>query len=111
MMREELSAEARFLVALLVVGSSVDTIPALLGFIEFPHTEVLIWKYPLWMVGMWGCFASAFGSSLKWMRGKVVLQALFGGIGGPVSLFAASSIGAVRFPADLTLTMSIYAVE
>jgi hypothetical protein len=103
--------ELRFLIYLVAIGLLVDGAIARAGFVAFPHTDRFIWDYPLWMLGMWGCFATAFSSSLAWIIKRPVAQVLFGSLGGPMSLFAAQRFGAVAFPNRLDLTLAIVAVE
>jgi len=103
--------EVRFVTCLAALGLLVDGALVRAGFVAFPHTERFIWGYPLWMLGMWGCFATAFSSSLAWIIKRPLAQILCGALGGPMSLFAAQRFGAVTFPNRLDLTLAMVAVE
>jgi hypothetical protein len=109
--RRGLLRELRLITYLAALGLLVDGALARAGFVAFPYTERFIWGYPLWMLGMWGCFATTFSSSLAWIIKRPVAQVLFGSLGGPMSLFAAQRFGAVAFPNRLDLTLAIVAVE
>jgi hypothetical protein len=109
--RHRAMIELRFTAALLALGVIVDGSVARAGYLLFPHTEWFVLGYPLWMLGMWGCFATAFPASLAWIKGRPIAQAMFGGFGGPLSLFAAERFGAVSFPEPLPLTLAIVGIE
>ena len=57
---------------------------------------------PYWLVAMWALFATALNISLRWLRGRFVLAAVLGAIGGPVAYLSGQRLGALAFP-DLRL--------
>lgn len=111
MRKRAITFELKFLLLLTVVGSLIDMLPVRIEFTTFPYTQYFIGVYPVWMVGMWCCFATIFSTGLSWMRDKISWQIFFGFLGGPLSLFAAQRIGAVDFPKDFAFTMLLYAFE
>lgn len=66
---------------------------------------------PLWLVLLWWCFCCSLGHSLRFLKGRILICSLFGGIGGAASYFAGSRLGAVDFNySDLTSVLIIAAV-
>lgn len=52
---------------------------------------------PYWIVILWGLFATTLNVSLRWLRQRVLLSALFGAIAGPLAYYAGQKLGAVQF--------------
>jgi hypothetical protein len=50
---------------------------------------------PYWIITMWMLFATTLNVSMRWLRGKPRLAALFGLIGGPVTYFAGEELGGI----------------
>ena len=46
---------------------------------------------------MWALFATTLNVSLKWFRGKWLLSALFGAVGGAAAYYAGYTLNAVEF--------------
>lgn len=108
--RKRLRREVAFMGALTGFGGAIDSVAAHLGLIIFPHTTLYLLGYPLWMWGMWASFATAFSTSLSWMTHRISAQLLLGAIGGSLSLYAASKLGAVEFPRELSLTLAYFGI-
>lgn len=51
---------------------------------------------PIWIIGLWVSFALTINHSLNWLKGKKILQAVFGLIGGPLAYFAGEKLGAIQ---------------
>ena len=106
--------ELYFLIAIALLGLCVDGTLSFLGLFSFPFTEFYcasFWPYPLWLLGMWFCFGTAFRTSLAWLRKRALLQIAFGAVGGTLSLFAAFRLGAVEFPHGVAFTLAIVSIE
>lgn len=54
-----------------------------------------LWYCPLWMSALWLVFATTIRGSLSWLRGRVVLAALFGAVGGPLAYWAGARLRAL----------------
>jgi hypothetical protein len=50
---------------------------------------------PPWMIMLWPNQAVALNSSLSWMRGRYLLGAVFGAIGGPLAYLGGAKLGAM----------------
>jgi len=51
---------------------------------------------PPWMVALWLNFAAALNGPLAWLRGRDLLGALFGALGGPLAYYAGATLGATE---------------
>lgn len=89
--------EARLLASAMVLGLVVDSLLLATGWIAYPNGGWLPGLAPYWIVGLWILFATTLNVSMRWMHGRYLLAALFGGIGGPVSYLAGARLGAMTF--------------
>ena len=51
---------------------------------------------PPWMISLWLNFAATLNVSLAWLRGRYLLAALFGAIGGPLAYYGGAQLGATQ---------------
>lgn len=51
---------------------------------------------PPWMVCLWLNFAATLNVSLSWLRGRYLLAALFGAVGGPLAYYSGAKLGATE---------------
>ena len=49
---------------------------------------------PPWMICLWLNFAATLNISMVWLRGRYLLAALFGAIGGPLAYYSGARMGA-----------------
>jgi hypothetical protein len=49
---------------------------------------------PPWMICLWLNFAATLNVSMVWLRGRYLLAALFGAIGGPLAYYSGARMGA-----------------
>jgi hypothetical protein len=76
-----------------VLGFFVDS-ALISGGVFTPIGSVSGWS-PLWMVMLWINQAAALNGSLSWMRGRYLLGAAFGAIGGPLAYLGGAKLGAM----------------
>lgn len=50
---------------------------------------------PLWIVMLWIFFALTLNHSLTWLKGRMILAAIFGAVGGPLAYIAGEKLMAV----------------
>lgn len=104
--------EIKFLMMTTLVGSSVDLINPILGFVSFNTIQgSLFFDYPLWMMALWFCFGTLFSHSLQWFKEKYALCFLLGAVGGPLSFFAGRQLGALEFQVDPIYPLFVNSLE
>ena len=96
-----------------LLGAFFDSALVAAGWVTFPSGMVSELLAPYWIVTMWMLFATTINLSMKWMRGKPLLAAAFGFIGGPLAYYAGHKIGGITFvnePAALAMLAIGWAV-
>jgi len=51
---------------------------------------------PPWMICLWVNFAATLNVSMAWLRGRYLLAALFGAVGGPLAYYSGARLGATE---------------
>jgi hypothetical protein len=98
-----------FAAAAAAVGAAADSALAAAGLLVFPHGAAVGWL-PVWMLLLWFVFCAALPLLFDWLRGRALIAAVFGGVGGAASYAAAAGFGAVEFP-DPTLALAAVGAE
>lgn len=85
----------RLALAAAAIGYIVDSALVLSGAIAFPESTRLGWPSPLWMAALWLMFSMTLRHSLGWLRGRYLLAALLGAVGGPLAYWAGEQLDAI----------------
>jgi Protein of unknown function (DUF2878) len=81
-----------------LIGFAVETMQIVLGLVSFPSSaECHARLAPYWLVAMWGLLAICLNVSLRWLRGRWLLAAVLGAVGGPFSFASGVKLGAAHF--------------
>jgi hypothetical protein len=88
--------EAKFLAAVAVVGTVVDSFFAASGLLAYQGGYGMDWIAPAWITGMWLNFGTTIHASMGWLSGRPVLAAALGAIGGPLTYLAGARLGAAE---------------
>lgn len=99
--------EAATIVLCGLIGLLADSLLAHSGILAFNTGFGLL---PWWLVVLWGCFAATFNQSLAFLKNRLILAALLGGIGGPLTYLAGAELGRVQFGNDTFATMTQLAI-
>ena len=87
-----------------LLGASCDALLTHAGVMLFPGGVIL----PIWLLLLWAHFALALNHGMSWLKHfPVYLQAVFGGIFGPLSYYLGYKLGAVFFPLPMQSTLSV----
>jgi hypothetical protein len=100
------AAELRLLVLALAVGLVWDSGLARSGIVQYASPGPLPYWAPVWILALWALFALMLREPMRWLHGRPIIAALFGGAGGAMSYAAAERLGACTFP-DPTLAMIV----
>ena len=84
------------LLIIMVLGPLFDQCLLFLGLIEY-KSQFSAYIVPIWIIALWGLFASTLNVSLSWLRHYKLLAILFGLIGGPLTYLAAEKLHAIQF--------------
>jgi hypothetical protein len=89
--------ELGLVIACGAIGMMFDSVLVAAGWVTYPSglfNEVLA---PYWIVTMWMLFGTTLNLSMGWLKGRPLLAAAFGAIGGPASYFAGQKLGGIVF--------------
>ena len=89
-------AELKLILSAAGIGIVFDSLLAASGVVRFASGA---WSPVLtahWMVALWMLFATTINVSLRWLKERAVLAAVFGGVGGPLAYIAGVKLGALQ---------------
>ena len=101
--------ELKLLLIAVMIGYAWDSAIASVGLITFTGGGLAQGLAPLWMAALWLVFATTLNVSMRWLRGRWLLAALFGAVGGPLAYYGGVQLGALSFP-DLPLGLATQTV-
>jgi hypothetical protein len=93
--------------AFLLAGLVIDGILNALGFFSFRSGGFPI---PFWLMTIWLALATLPHHSLAWMKGRHLINALFGAVGGPLAYWGGVRLGAASFNWPLLDSLLILAL-
>jgi hypothetical protein len=79
-----------------VLGALFETLLVQTGWVRFGTGVLIEGTAPGWMVALWASFATTLNVSLRWLRARTGLAALFGAVGGPAAYYAGAKLGAIE---------------
>ena len=94
--REARGRELVTLAGVGLVGTLMDTGLHAANLTSYPGTAA-VWDVtlvPPWITSLWIAFATQRQTSLRWLRGRPLLAAVLGAVGGPLSWRAGVALGA-----------------
>jgi len=95
-LQENRRGEARLLLAAGLLGFLFDT-AFVAGGVFTPLQHLLPRPFsPPWMICLWLNFAATLNVSMAWLRGRYVLAAAFGAVGGPLAYYSGARLGATE---------------
>jgi hypothetical protein len=103
------AAELKLVVIALGIGAGWDSLLVQLGWLRYSAGTLIPHTAPYWIVLMWALFATLLNVSLRWLRGRWVLAALAGVVGGPLAYYGGYRLGALHF-GDATSALMALAV-
>jgi hypothetical protein len=87
--------EALLVITCGLIGATFDSFLVAAGWVTYPAGLFSDNFAPYWIVTMWMLFATTLNVSMRWLRGKQKLAALFGFYGGPTSYIAGQALGGI----------------
>jgi hypothetical protein len=93
-----------------LLGMAIDTLQQGLGLFTFAVESSWPFHLPLWIVVIWSLFSTILRFSLFWLRGRYLLAALLGALGGPLAYSSGISLGVAHFGDNPQLTIIVLAV-
>jgi hypothetical protein len=88
-------AEFALLLLCGAVGGAWDSLLVAQGFVTYPSGNFAAGVAPYWIVMMWMLFATTLNVSMGWLKGRPLLAAGFGLVGGPLSYLAGQKLDGI----------------
>ena len=96
--RASIPRQELFLVlSALAIGAVWESLLVLMNLVSYEVGAIIRWAAPYWIILMWGLFATILNVSLRWLRGRWLLQTLAGLVGGPLAFYGGHRLGALEF--------------
>jgi hypothetical protein len=92
-----------------LLGAVFDSALVAAGWVTFPSGMFSELMAPYWIVTMWMLFGTTINLSMRWMRGRPLLAAVFGFVGGPLAYMGGYKIGGIQF-VDQTAAIAMLAI-
>lgn len=89
--------ELALLALAVVAGAIFETLIVQAGWLRFDGGMLAAGTAPVWMVALWANFATTLNVSMRLLRSRPLVAALFGAIGAPLAYYAGGKLGAVEF--------------
>jgi hypothetical protein len=89
--------ELALLALAVVAGAGFDTLIVQAGWLRFDSGVLVAGTAPVWMVALWANFATTLNVSMRVLRSRLLVAALFGALGAPAAYYAGGKLGAVEF--------------
>lgn len=88
--------EVKILLAGAAIGTAFDSLLLASGWVSYPNGEWIPGLAPYWIVAMWFLFSATLNLSMAWLKGRMMLAAFMGFLGGPLSYIAGQNLNAIR---------------
>lgn len=89
--------ELGLVIACGIIGTWFDSFLVATGWVAYPSGQFSQAMAPYWIITMWMLFATTLNRSMGWLRGRLVLASVLGGIAGPASYLAGQKLGGIVF--------------
>jgi hypothetical protein len=102
-------AELKLIGVAMALGLVTDSLLLSSGWLAYAGGSWISGLAPYWIIAMWALFATTLNVSMGWLRGRYLLAAIMGGIGGPLSYLAGEKLGAMTM-SEPTLAIAALAL-
>jgi hypothetical protein len=106
LLAKDYNGELQILLFAAFLGLAWESLLVATGIVQYSAEPFLPGLAPYWIVAMWVLFATTLNIGMRWLRKSLVIAAVAGAIGGPLSFLAGEKAGAVMF-ADTTIALLV----
>ena len=79
-----------------MIGAAFDSFLLASGWVAYSSGLFSSVLAPYWIITMWMLFATTLNVSMRWLRGRPGLAALFGLLGGPIAYLTGQKLGGIE---------------
>jgi hypothetical protein len=87
--------EILLVISCALIGAGFDSLLTAAGWVTYKSGQFSDYLAPYWIITMWMLFATTLNVSMRWLRGRPKLAALFGFYGGPAAYLAGQALGGI----------------
>ena len=87
--------EILLVISCALIGVSFESLLTAAGWVTYKSGQFSDYLAPYWIITMWMLFATTLNVSMRWLRGRPKLAALFGFYGGPAAYLAGQALGGI----------------
>lgn len=87
--------EVLLVISCALLGACFDSLLVAAGWVAYKSGQFSSFVAPYWIITMWMLFATTLNVSMRWLRGKPRLAAVFGFYGGPAAYIAGQALGGI----------------
>ena len=78
------------------IGAAFDSMLVAAGWVQYYSGQFSEVMAPYWIISMWILFATTLNVSMRWLRGRWRLAAIFGMVGGPLAYLGGQKLGGIE---------------
>jgi hypothetical protein len=94
----------------ILIGLIIETAFFRAGLLVYTHSDPANQFAPAWILVLWANFALTMNGCLKWLQKRLLLAAVLGAIGGPLTYFAGIKLGAATAGTSMPIILLVIAV-
>lgn len=96
--------EILLIASVVIIGFGLDNMLIRTGLLIAPDNS--LWP-PLWLISLWGLFATTLNHSMKWFHNHVVVSVVLGGIAGTMTYLAGTRLTDFSLKQPLLTTLVV----
>ncbi|MDH3532287.1 MAG: DUF2878 domain-containing protein [Gammaproteobacteria bacterium] len=77
------------------IGAAFDSMLVASGWVQYYSGQFSEVMAPYWIISMWILFATTLNVSMRWLRGRWRMAAVFGLLGGPLAYLGGQKLGGI----------------
>lgn len=89
------------------IGAAFDSFLHASGWVSYSSGLFSSVLAPYWIVTMWMLFATTLNVSMRWLRGRPALAALFGLFGGPLAYITGQKLGGIELSSPVAAVIAL----
>ncbi|MDH3545517.1 MAG: DUF2878 domain-containing protein [Gammaproteobacteria bacterium] len=99
--------ELILIISCAAIGAVFDSALVAAGWVQYYSGQFNDLLAPYWIITMWMLFATTLNVSMRWLRGRWRLAALFGLFGGPMAYLGGQKLGGVILANEIAALLAL----
>lgn len=99
--------ETMLVLSCAAIGAAFDSFLLASGWVSYSSGLFSSVLAPYWIITMWMLFATTLNVSMRWLRGRPGLAALFGLFGGPLTYVTGQKLGGIELTSPVAAVIAL----